>query len=162
MAGKNQLKANDCGERSQTIRIWRGFDGVEELHITDVVQVDLVFEYDYQALPIEPYSKYGCRKRKLDYRRLSLQLDVVSLAHTRAAPQYVGMKLAIHGLLHCRTTIQEDSDVPLYSLFVAVSAIESGRPRMLRRAFPGGRCHPVLSRNIWRRARWCICGSLSR
>ena len=48
--------------------IWRCFNRIEKLHITDVVKVYLVLQYDNQPFPIQSYGQDSGRKGELAYR----------------------------------------------------------------------------------------------
>ena len=47
-----------------TVRIRRGFDGVKEAHVADIVEVDLLFKDDDEALSVETDGEDGGRKGK--------------------------------------------------------------------------------------------------
>lgn len=36
-----------------TLRVWTGFDGVEQFHVADVVDVDLVLQHNDESLSVE-------------------------------------------------------------------------------------------------------------
>ena len=49
-----------------------GLDGVEQLHVTDVIQIDLFLEHDGQSLAVEPYGEDRGWKGQLADGRLPL------------------------------------------------------------------------------------------
>ena len=54
------------------MRVGRGFNGVEKLHITDIVEIDLIFQYHDQAFAIESDGENGGGKGEFTYCRLPL------------------------------------------------------------------------------------------
>lgn len=52
--------------------VWGGGDGVEEVHVEDVVEVDFLLEYYHESLSIQAYCKYSGGERKFTDSRGSL------------------------------------------------------------------------------------------
>jgi uncharacterized membrane protein len=56
----------------QTLGIGARLDGVEELHVCDIVDIDLVLYDDNEPPPVKLHGKYRGGKRELADGRLSL------------------------------------------------------------------------------------------
>lgn len=52
-------------EHLHTIGVGAGFDGVEELHVADIVDVNLVFKHNNKSLSVEFDGQYRGWERKL-------------------------------------------------------------------------------------------------
>lgn len=52
-------------EHFHTIRVGAGLDGVEQLHVADIVDVNLVFQHNDKSLSVEFDGQYRGWERKL-------------------------------------------------------------------------------------------------
>jgi hypothetical protein len=55
-----------------TIRVWGRLFGLEHLHVTDIVYVELRLQHHYQPFPVQPHRQYCCSERHFAYRGMPL------------------------------------------------------------------------------------------
>ncbi len=58
--------------RKRTGRIRRGLDGVEKLHVADIIEIDLLLQHHGETLSVQAHGKNGGREGELAYCRFSL------------------------------------------------------------------------------------------
>jgi hypothetical protein len=55
-----------------TLRVGAGLDSVEQFHVANIIDVDLVFQHDNETLPVEFHWENRCRESQLADGRLTL------------------------------------------------------------------------------------------